>query len=405
MGSCNENQNVLLSLWSACGTINLGKICIEKDGFYRAVFKTFFSLYLYAMDVRGKKMNFTLTKRGMALVGCMTIVVMLTGCGKENTNVELAMERIQLLDYKGALESFDYAVEEAENERLIVRGKGIAYMGLMEYEKSIECFRKALSASNGWVEPFDYDVNYYLATAYIKNGQYEKARKVYDAILALNSDENDARFLRGVVLLELNEYDAAKADFESVLKNDPKNYDRLIQIYQELEHYGYQELGQEYLRQALENDDKGMTAYDKGRIYYYQGEFQKAYLMLEEAREKGDVNSFLYLGKSYEATGDYNYASSVYKSYLANDTGNAEIYNQLGICEMAKKEYLSALEAFQTGKNVENNDMMQTLSYNEIVAYEYLGEYEKATVLLEEYLELYPDDEKAIREYEFLKTR
>ena len=126
---------------------------------------------------------------------------------------------------------------------------------------------------------------------------------------------------------------------------------------------------------------------------------------MEEAREDGNAESYLYLGKSYEATGDYNYASSVYSSYLSRDSQNAQVYNQLGLCEMAKKDYQKALEAFQAGKQIENNEMLQTLSFNEIVAYEYMGEYKKAAVLLDSYLKSYPDDEEAKREQQFLLTR
>jgi len=39
------------------------------------------------------------------------------------------------------------------------------------------------------------------------------------------------------------------------------------------------------------------------------------------------------------------------------------------------------------------------------VAYEYLGEYEQAYELLKTYLQKYPDDEQAKREYDFLSTR
>lgn len=185
---------------------------------------------------------------------------------------------------------------------------------------------------------------------------------------------------------------------------DPKNYDRLIEIYEALADYGYREVGQEYLQNVL-NTDKKLDTYDSGRIYYYLGDYQKAYLALEEAKGKGGVDSYLYLGKAYAATGDYNYASSVYSNYLSKQGPDAEIYNQLGLCEMAKKDYQKALEAFQAGKQIEGNSLMQTLSFNEIVAYEYLQDYQKAAVLLKAYLQNYPDDQTAIREQQFLSTR
>lgn len=336
-------------------------------------------------------------------VGCL-LMSMLTGCGNDTTRITEGMQLVETLDYQGALAAFDEAEAQKENSRLIARGRGIASMGLTDYEQAVQYFTQALELSSGWVQNVDYDMNYYLAAAYTKNGQPAEAKNVYDAILGLKPEEKDAYFLRGSTELELGDYDSAKADFDQVVSMDPKNYDRLIQIYEVLAEYGYREVGQEYLQNVLDTA-KQLDAYDSGRIYYYLGEYQKAYLALEEAKDKGGADSYLYLGRAYEATGDYNYASSVYSNYLSKQGPDAEIYNQLGLCEMAKKEYQKALEAFQAGKQIEGNSLMQTLSFNEIVAYEYLEDYQKAAVLLKAYLQNYPDDQTAIREQQFLSTR
>lgn len=336
-------------------------------------------------------------------IGCL-MIGMLTGCGNVTTKITEGMQLVETLDYQGALAAFDEAEAQKENSRLIARGRGIANMGLTDYEQAVQYFTQALEMSSGWVQNVDYDMNYYLATAYTKNGQPAEAKKVYDAILALKPEEKDAYFLRGSSELELGDYDSAKADFDRVISMDPKNYDRLIEIYEVLAEYGYREVGQEYLQNVLDTA-KQLDTYDSGRIYYYLGEYQKAYLALEEAKDKGGADSYLYLGRAYEATGDYNYASSVYSNYLSKQGPDAEIYNQLGLCEMSKKEYQKALEAFQAGKQIEGNSLMQTLSFNEIVAYEYLEDYQKAAVLLKAYLQNYPDDQTAIREQQFLSTR
>lgn len=342
-------------------------------------------------------------KIAAAGVCCLTIG-MLTGCGSDTTKINEGMQLVETLDYQGALSAFDEAEGLGEDSRLLARGRGIASMGLTEYDQAVEYFTQALELSDGWIQNVDYDMNYYLAAAYTKNGQPAEAKKVYDAILGLKPEEKDAYFLRGSVELELGDYESAKVDFDRVISMDPKNYDRLIDIYEVLAEHGYREAGQEYLQNVLDTA-KQLDAYDSGRIYYYLGEYQKAYLALEEAKDKGGADSYLYLGRSYEATGDYNYASNVYNNYLSKQGSNAEIYNQLGLCEMAKKEYQKALDAFQAGKQIEGNELMQTLSFNEIVAYEYLEEYQKAAVLLKTYLQNYPDDQTAIREQAFLSTR
>ena len=343
--------------------------------------------------------------RIMGAVGiCGLTIGMLTGCGSGTTKINEGMQLVETLDYQGALTAFDEAEGLGEDSRLLARGRGIASMGLTEYDQAVEYFTQALELSSGWVQNVDYDMNYYLAAAYTKNGQPAEAKKVYDAILGLKPEEKDAYFLRGSVELELGDYESAKADFDRVVSMDPKNYDRLIEIYEVLAEHGYREVGQEYLQNVLDTA-KQLDAYDSGRIYYYLGQYQKASLALEEAKDKGGADSYLYLGRSYEATGDYNYASSVYSNYISKQGPNAEIYNQLGLCEMSKKEYQKALEAFQAGKQIEGNELMQTLAFNEIVAYEYLEEYQKAAVLLNTYLQNYPDDQTAIREQQFLSTR
>lgn len=332
-------------------------------------------------------------------------VMFLAGCGNGSVKIAEGMQLVADLNYEEALVRFDEAQALHENARLLARGRGIAYMGLTDYTQAVSCFQEALKSSNGLVEEIDFDLNYYLAAAYTKSGSYAEAEETYNAILALRPKEKEAYFLRGNVRLALAEYEGAKEDFDKVIAMEPGNYDRLVSIYEVLEHYGYGEEGKKYLQQALETGEKQMDTYNRGRIYYYLGEYQKAYNALEEAKNKGGVESYLYLGKAYEATGDYNYASSVYNGYIGKNGGNAEIYNQLGLCEMKKKDYRKALEAFNAGRQIDDGTIQQKLAFNEIVAYEYLGEYQKAAVLLEEYLKNYPDDETAKREQRFLSTR
>ena len=186
---------------------------------------------------------------------------------------------------------------------------------------------------------------------------------------------------------------------------ETKNYDQMIRIYMVLEEYGYKEAGQIYLQNAMTENEKSISDYDMGRICYYMGDYENARNFLERLKTTTDYGAALYLGRTYEALGDYNYAASIYAGYVEYDQTKAEIYNQLGLCRMQMGEYETALDAFQTAMNIENNGMMQTLKFNEIVVYEYMGEYKTAAALMNSYLRSYPDDEIAKREYEFLQTR
>jgi len=144
---------------------------------------------------------------------------------------------------------------------------------------------------------------------------------------------------------------------------------------------------------------------DLKKLSFKLEDYAQACRYLESAKGEGSAEACLFLGRAYEATGDYNYAVSVYNNYVVKDTGNASVYNQIGLCRLKQGEYQEALTAFQTAMNIEENGMMQTLAFNEIIAYEYLGEFKQASVLMENYIRTYPDDLEAQREYEFLKTR
>ena len=329
-----------------------------------------------------------------------------TGCSlsAKHTNTDTGMEAIQELDYDGALACFEAAETAGEDMRLLYRGKGLSLMGKTDYEAALEAFKTALSHSNGMPDEIDYDINYYMAVAYYKTGQKDQAVAAYDAILSLRENDRNAYYLRGAIRIEQGHLEEARADFDKALALDSKDNDRLIDIYCVLEANGYKEVGQEYLKAAMEKDTKSMTNFEKGRISYYLNDYEAAKTYLEKARDSS-YQAVLFLGRTYEMLGDYNYAVSVYNAYLDAGNPNAQIYNQLGICKLNMREYDAALSAFQAGMNVEENEILQTMRFNEIVTYEYLQQYKKAAVLMDGYLKTYPDDERAAREYVFLESR
>ncbi len=316
----------------------------------------------------------------------------LSACSSaEHENIDQGMALIEQLDYENALPYFDAALVNGENSQLALRGQGLAYMGLSQYDMAAESLERALSYSDARLDQIDFDMNYYLATAYYRMGELDQARGVYEAIVTLRPKESTAYYLKGVVELEQGDPQSAQADFDKAVEISPTDYDLRINIFCSCADNGQQEMGNAYLQAVLDSDNKKLTDYNKGRMYFYLGDYAEARNSLEKAREgAGSEEVVSLLGQTYERLGDYNYAASVYSNYLAS-TPDAQIYNQLGLCQLRTRDYQAALNAFQAGMAIEGNEIMQVLRYNEIVAYEYLN--------------LYPDDTKAQREYAFLQTR
>ena len=72
---------------------------------------------------------------------------------------------------------------------------------------------------------------------------------------------------------------------------------------------------------------------------------------------------------------------------------------------MEKGNYEAALEDIRQGLAMDNVTNQQELLSNQIIAYEYSGDFESAKKTMQAYIKEYKSDEEAVREYTFLKTR
>ena len=152
-----------------------------------------------------------------------TCIYMCTACGETNEHVAQGMQYVEENQYQDAVSSFEKAKDKGEDARQVYRGLGIAYMGLADYESAIEAFLEALGSSNGILDSMDYDINYYLAAAYYKNGQLKECESTYDSIIDLDSRDAIAYELRGKIRLEMGRYEEAMEDFDKAIALEEKD--------------------------------------------------------------------------------------------------------------------------------------------------------------------------------------
>lgn len=340
-------------------------------------------------------------------VGTAILFGCLVACNKtDKTNVEQGLAAIEQLNYDEALTCFETAENAGDTSTEMYRGKGIALMGLVRYEEALDAFTLALKAGGSVPKDIDYDINYYIAVCDYKLERYDEAIERYDAILAMRPKEIDAYIQRGTVRLKNGSYTDAMADFDKAISLDKKNYSLYIDIYCILKENGHATDGESYLQIAMDSNDKSMSEFDKGRLYFYLENYTYARNFLEQAKSKGVKKEelILLLGQSYENLNDKAYAVGVYTGYL-DENQSAAVYNQLGLCYFSQENYSEALDAFEKGLALDSTDCRQELLFNQIVAYEHLGEFPKASTLMKAYLEDYPNDLRAQKEDRFLQTR
>lgn len=335
-------------------------------------------------------------------------VVLLTGCGKPSTvYYDTAFTYLEHGEPEQAVRNFQLSLENEGERKDTYRGLGIAYLENEQYEDAVEAFLTSLSMSNGRIHEIDYDINDYLGYAYELNGDYDNAIDVYNALLMFKPKEMELYYHRALCYLKKGEKTLANEDFAKVTAKEPDNYDQHIQIYFSIKNAGFELDADSYLKALLEDDSRKISDYDKGRLYYYIGNYSDARAYLEKAKDISDSDSILMLGKTYEAIGDYGYAASLYTSYLEKSTKGSEaaVYNQLGVCKWKNGDYESALSAFMAGLNLNDPEWEKELLFNQAVAYEYLLDFETAKEKFDEYLIKYPKDENARHEELFLATR
>ncbi|PXV89078.1 tetratricopeptide repeat protein [Lachnotalea glycerini] len=340
------------------------------------------------------------------------ILLTLNGCSQksnqETSFTEQGINAIENKSYDEALTYFETAASNGEDEQLVFRGKGIAYIGKGEYETAIENLKLALKKATGKVNDLEIDTSYYLALAQYKNSDREGAIQTYTNILAFDEEDANAYYLRGTVYLADGNLESAISDFDKAIQSDSDEYEMYVNIFNNLDNKGYTTQGQDYLKKALEIKDSKDDGLKKGMIYYYLGDTENALTQLNKSKEAGNKQALLYLGKVYQLLKDNATAVGLYEEYIAageSKEGLGTVYNMIGMCNMENESYQEALTNFQSGIALNESDSMQELLFNEIVSYEYLSDFETAAQKMQEYLNLYPNDNTAKREYDFLKTR
>ena len=286
------------------------------------------------------------------------------------------------------------------------RDAGIAYMDQAQYEQAVTSFESAYALCDEKMPETKTDISLYEAACQMKLEDYESVKNTCTRILELGENA-EAYYMRGVAFLKLGDKDAAKADFDGAAVMEPNDYEMFLNIYQQYEAINQSAVGDQYLQQVLNNESTGLEDdYQKGSIYYYLGDYEKAATALARPVEAKKEDAMRLMGQVYLAQGDTQSAWVVYQQYKETFGETAESYNGIALCDIADGDYDTALQDIQQGLSLDVSDSSKRdLLYNEIVVYEKKMDFATAKQKAEEFMQLYPDDEAGQKEYDFLITR
>jgi tetratricopeptide (TPR) repeat protein len=325
--------------------------------------------------------------------------------------IDYGMSLTALGKYEEALTQFDKAYLDKnllivrENNKRVLRGKGIAYYSQQQYDKAAAEFQKALEI--GELSELDLDILYYMADCLMKSGFYDKAVKEFTSILSVHGEDAAAHAKRAICYKNLGDRDKSLADYDSAISLQPENYNYYFGKYDLLTGYGDTAGASEVLKKAgqikAETDEDN---YHAAVLHFLQGEYDTTLIEFQDSYSKGFQDAGFYMGEIYRIRKDYEKAVYNYEDYIKKaGVVSPEVYNQIGACLIKTGNYEAALEYLDKGITYNNDSTDQAFLKNEIVAYENLGRYEDANQKLVTYLEAFPDDTDAAREAEFLNTR
>lgn len=328
--------------------------------------------------------------------------------------IHLGMAYVEQKSYDEALGYFNQAEGCAENDdqkALLNRGRGIACLYQGDYQTAIKWFGDALNISSQ-SNDIRIDTLYYKAEAEQKSGDYQAAVQSYGQIIDLKDDAG-TRMLRGMAYMQLQDYASAEKDLYAAIKQSRKSYAVYRTLYSALEAQGKDDEAKQVLNDALQlSGSSSEDYYNRGMIYVDLQDYTNAVDMLNKSYDKGYKAALLGLGEVSYTQQDYDTALTYYGKYFdevdissVDASLAAKAYNQYAAVLLAKGEYEKAAQACESGLTYNDRESDAALSFNLIVSYEHLEQWEDAYNTAKTYVSKYPEDTKGQKEYQFLESR
>ena len=295
--------------------------------------------------------------------------------------------------------------KQIENEQAH-RKTGLERIDQGDYEGAVNAFDQALQERVGMVSNLEEDINFYKAYAQIESGKNADAVETYSAIIEYDKKNADAYYLRGCAYMSAGQAEDAAADFKKAADYEKDNGQMYAGIYEQLVMAGLLDDAAGYLEQGLKmKGDSAAACLSRGRLYFISGDYEKAESELNAALDKKEVAANLYLGRVFQVQGRNEDAKSYYEAYLEENPNDSKVLYELGQIAFENEDYEQAILWFEEGMACKNVMNKREIWAGKIAALEYMGNFDSAKQEMEVYLESYPNDSAAQREYLFLKTR
>jgi tetratricopeptide (TPR) repeat protein len=142
-----------------------------------------------------------------------------------------------------------------------------------------------------------------------------------------------------------------------------------------------------------------------GQLAYLSGNYEEAYTYYSVLYSAGEDGAALYMGHCLAESGQYEQALELFDNYESKHGEQPLSVAKKAYCKMQLEQYAEALELIDKALAMDGQQLGKELLYEKGVALERTGDFDSAFDCFAEYVEQYPEDTQAQREYDFLVTR
>ena len=264
-------------------------------------------------------------------------------------------------NYEGALQDGMYVLKLSVNDYGGYQLITAIYERMGQPDKAITYKKKMLE-----LQPDDINITQTLALLYHKKNQSDRALELLNELIVKYPIIADLYVSRANLMLNKEDYPAAKADFDRAISVEPKNY------------LTYRARSSYYRITSLPDMAKN--------------DLNQAITLLGEDIEKNPQNAplCLYCAEIMEQTGDIQGALNEYENYLETWPLNFSVLKNKAQIYYSQKQWQKAIDSYTT--IIDNFPGRTQILFDRSRAYEQSGNLQKALDDLNNVIRIYPKE-------------
>lgn len=293
--------------------------------------------------------------------------------------------------YPKAIDEYSQAIKVNSYYKEAYNNLGEAYFAFQLYDKAEENFKAAANLDPNYLEPINN-----LGLLYEERGLLSQAKEEYEKVLELNPLNKEAHFNLARLLFKRGYTKKAIGKLKDVLRLDPNYtlaYINLGSIYYIDEEYRDLDKAIGYYQKAKEIDEENLFSYlSLGYLYIEEGWKDRAISEYEKAKEISPENLtvLVNLASLYMEKRQWEKAADLYKKIIK--------LTESPSTQILTKTRKNLITIYEDRPDLLLGDLLA--HYNLGLAFEHLGEEERAAKEYQEALRIDPYDEVALHRLE-----